>query len=77
QKAISLDPNYAAARELYGYQMYLINPRRLDTAMRELNTAHDLDPLSLSTNFGIATLFYFERNYDEAIRRIKEMQSLD
>jgi len=57
--------------------MYLINPRRLDMAMRELNTAHDLDPLSLSTNFGIATLFYFERNYDEAIKRIKEMQSLD
>jgi TolB-like protein len=75
--AISLDPSYAPARELYGYQMYLTDPRRFDSAIGELNTAHELDPLSLSTNFGIATLFYFERNFDESIRRIKEMQSLD
>jgi TolB-like protein len=77
QRAFSLNPNYAAARELYGYQIYLVNPNRFDEALRELNSARDLDPLSLFSNFGIATLYYFERNYDEAIKRLREIQSTD
>jgi TolB-like protein len=77
ERAISLNPNYATARELYGYQIYLINPRRFDEAVRELSTARELDPLSLFSSFGIAALFYFERNYDEAIRRLREIQSVN
>ena len=77
ERAISLDPNYATARELYGYQIYLIDPSRFDEAVGELNTARELDPLSLYSSFGIAALFYFQRDYDEAIRRLREIQSVN
>jgi serine/threonine protein kinase/Tfp pilus assembly protein PilF len=77
QKAISFNPNYAFARELYGYQMYLANPRRFDEAMRELKTAQEIDPLSLSVGFNMAALFYFEKQYDKAIEQLKAIQNLD
>jgi len=53
QRAISLNPSYAAARELHGYQMYLANPHRFDEAIRELKTAQEIDPLSLSVGFNV------------------------
>jgi len=77
QKAISLNPNYAFAREQYGFQMYLANPRRFDEAMRELKTAQEIDPLSLSVGFNMAALFYFEKRYDKAIEQLKAIQNLD
>ena len=77
QQAISLNPNYATARELHGYQMYLASPHRFNDAMQELNTAHGLDPLSLSVKQNMAALLYFERKYDEAIELIKETQNLE
>ena len=77
QRAISLNPNYAVARELHGYHMYLVNPRRFDEAMRELKTAQEIDPLSLSTNFNIAAMLYHERQYDKALEQLNAIQKLD
>jgi len=77
QRAISLNPNYAVARELYGYQIYLVNPRRFDEAMRELKTAQEIDPLSLSTNFNMAAMLYHERQYDKALEQLNAIQKLD
>jgi serine/threonine-protein kinase len=77
QRAISLNPNYAAARELYGFQMYLVNPRSFDEAIRELKTAQEIDPLSLSTNFNMAAILYFERQYDKALEQLDAIQKLD
>ena len=57
--------------------MYRANPRRFNEAMQELNIAHDLDPLSLSVNFNMAGLLYFERQYDKAAEKLRELQNLD
>lgn len=77
QLAINLNPRDVAAREWHAYHLYLSDPSRFNMAMQELNAAQELDPLSLSVNFNIAALLYFNRNYDESINRIEAMHEQD
>jgi eukaryotic-like serine/threonine-protein kinase len=77
RQGISLNPNFATARELHGYQMYLADPHGFNEAMQELRKAQELDPLSSPVSFNIAVLFYFERRYDEAIEQLKRIHDLD
>ena len=77
QQAIKINPRNVAALEWHAYRSYLIDPNRFSAAMEELKTAHEIDPLSLSVNFNIATLLYFNRQYDESINRVDAMHDLD
>jgi len=73
--AIGLNPNYASAYQYYG--TLLANLGRFDEAMAKFEKARELDPSSLPIKASIATLFYYTRQYDEAIRVWREIQKAD
>lgn len=70
QRAIELNPGYATAHQWYG--MYLTSLGRLDDAIAELNTAQQLDPLSLAVNNDLGRALYYARRYDEAIEQYRK-----
>ena len=69
QRAIELNPNYANAHHFYG--VYLVKNRRFEQAKIELNRAHQLDPLSLSTEITRVWPYYYGRQYDQAIKKLR------
>ncbi|HEV8366769.1 MAG TPA: protein kinase [Pyrinomonadaceae bacterium] len=77
QEAIKLNPRDVAAREWHAYHLYLNDPNRFSAAMEELKTAQELDPLSLPVNFQIASLLYFNHQYDESINQLRAMHAQD
>jgi TolB-like protein/Tfp pilus assembly protein PilF len=67
EQALRLDPkNWQAHR---GYAALLAARGRTNAAMREIQSAHELDPLSLSLSMEIAWNLYIARRYDDAIRQ--------
>jgi tetratricopeptide (TPR) repeat protein len=73
--AIGLNPNYATAYQYYG--SLLANLGRFEEAMAKFEKARELDPSSLPIKASIATLHYYTRQYDEAIRVWREIQKAD
>jgi len=73
--AIGLNPNYATAYQYYG--SLLANLGRFDEAMAKFEKARELDPSSLSIKASIASLYYYTRRYDDAIRWWREIQKTD
>jgi tetratricopeptide (TPR) repeat protein len=71
ERAISLDPNYATAREWYG--LYLAQVGRFDEAIAQMQAAHELDPLSLIIEVNFARCYYFARRYDRAIELLQRL----
>ena len=65
RKALELNPNYAQAHRMYA--AYLAALDRPEEAMREIQLAHELDPLSLVIRMEIAWNLYMARDYDGAI----------
>ena len=70
QRAIELNPNYASAHHFYG--TYLVANGRFEQAKIELNRAHQLDPLSLRIEVTGAFPYYYGRQYDEAIKKLRK-----
>jgi serine/threonine protein kinase/Tfp pilus assembly protein PilF len=70
RKAIALNPSLATAHQNYG--MFLASMLRPTEAMREMNTARTLDPLSvqIATNRGF--VLYYDRDYDEAAKALQD-----
>jgi TolB-like protein/DNA-binding winged helix-turn-helix (wHTH) protein/Tfp pilus assembly protein PilF len=75
QRAIELNPNYAAAHHWYG--LYLTAMERFDEAMVEMKHAQELDPLSLIINTNVGWVFYFRRQYDQAIEQFRKTLEMD
>jgi len=73
--AIGLNPNYASAYQYYG--TLLANLGRFDEAMATFEKARELDPSSLPIKASIASLYYYSRQYDQAIRVWREIQKAD
>jgi TolB-like protein/DNA-binding winged helix-turn-helix (wHTH) protein/Tfp pilus assembly protein PilF len=69
KKAIELNPNYATAHDWYSY--YLTAMGRFDDAWKEVNRAHELDPLSVTISTDIGFNHYYRRSYDEAINQLR------
>jgi tetratricopeptide (TPR) repeat protein len=65
KRAIELSPGSAFAH--YHYSWQLMWKGRFDEAIREINLARELDPLSLLINKQVGVIFYNARRYDEAI----------
>ncbi len=55
RRSITLAPNYATGRQWYGY--YLAGVNRWDDAIREMEVAHRLDPLSHVITLSLAVLY--------------------
>jgi TolB-like protein/DNA-binding winged helix-turn-helix (wHTH) protein len=67
KQALSLNPNYAVARN--GYSNYLVAMGRLDEAIKEIEHARDIDPLSVDITFWLGQVLYHARRYDDALRQ--------
>ena len=64
-EAMRLNPNYPWAPHWYGI---LASPHSLDEAVKYLERARDLDPLSPILNVAVGVPFHQQRRYREAIR---------
>jgi TolB-like protein/class 3 adenylate cyclase/Flp pilus assembly protein TadD len=71
QRAIELNPNYAAAHQQYGNNT-LSALGRFDDAIVEGKQAVELDPLSLIINTDLGTNYLYARRYDEAIAQLRK-----
>src|SRR5262249_31758673 len=70
----ALDPNYATAHDWLSY--YLMAMGRFDEVWKEVNRAHELDPLSVTISTDIGFNHFYRRNYDEAINQLRSTLSL-
>ena len=73
--AISLNPNYATAHQWYAE--YLMDMRRFDEAITEIERALELDPLSLIMHCVRGSIYYYSKQYDKAIAALGEALKLD
>lgn len=75
ETAITLSPNYATAH--HWYAMTLARMGRSEEAIREIEHARRLDPLSTRINANVANVFYLARQYDRAIVEAKKAIDLE
>ncbi len=75
QRAIELNPNSAAAHQVYGN--LLLNLGRHEESLNEIRRALEIEPLSPFINrfYGIALLW--ARRYDESVEQLKKTLELD
>ena len=76
RKAFELDPNDATAHEWYAEKLGMIGGREQE-AIAEMNSAHDLDPLSSVISSQVGDVDIMARRYDEAIAVCKKLASED
>jgi serine/threonine protein kinase/tetratricopeptide (TPR) repeat protein len=73
--AIELNPNYSEAHRRYGLLMQDLG--RFEEAGTAYKRALEIDPLSPVTNFQLAQLLFFEREYAESEMQSKKNVELD
>jgi TolB-like protein/Tfp pilus assembly protein PilF len=71
RRAIELNPNYATAHHWYGLHLMLNGQR--EEALKEFQTALDLDPLSPVIHTILAQWYYFGRDYDRAEKEMRNV----
>lgn len=75
QRAIALDPNYAASHEWYS--IFLLAAGRPEDAFREIQLARRPDPLSMPVNSDLGFHYYYTGRYDEAVKQLKFVLELN
>lgn len=75
EQAIAIDPNCAMAYSRYTY--FLAAMGRLSESLQRMKRAQELDPLSPDMNASLASVLYFSRDYDEAIRYCQRTLDLE
>ncbi len=75
QRAIQLNPNFAAAH--HWYSVYLSAMGRFPEAVQEAERAHELDPLSPSITTSLATQYRSAQRYDRAVEELSAVLELD
>jgi len=75
RRAVELNPSYATAYQRNS--LYLMSMGRTSESIAEMNRAHDLDPLSISTNFSLGWRLYMAREYDQAIEQLRNTIDMD
>jgi serine/threonine protein kinase/Tfp pilus assembly protein PilF len=76
KRALELNPNYAMARLWYG-ALYLMPMGQLEKAMKEVEQALELDPLSPIINYCVGDILYTSRMYDKALDVFQKVLTLD
>jgi TolB-like protein/DNA-binding winged helix-turn-helix (wHTH) protein/Tfp pilus assembly protein PilF len=74
KRAIELNPNYGTAHAWHSE--YLMAVKRHTEAIGEAQRAQQLDPLSPAISVSVASRYFHARQYDEAIRRLRDTVSL-
>ncbi|HXM99193.1 MAG TPA: tetratricopeptide repeat protein [Candidatus Dormibacteraeota bacterium] len=75
RRAEELNPSYATAYQRNS--LYLMSMGRVSESIAEMNRAHDLEPLSISTNFSLGWRLYMAREYDQAIEQLRNTIDMD
>lgn len=75
KKAIALNPNYATAHQWYG--SYLAALGRLDEAVVQAKTAHELEPFSLTIYSDYIRSLYYAGRLDEAKKESLKLMQMD
>jgi len=76
RRALELNPGSAQAHHWYGYDC--LGPQgKLDQALAEVETALQLDPLSMIIRSSLGALFLTRREYDRAIAHSQHSLRLD
>src|SRR2546429_5854722 len=76
-RALALDPRYPDAHLFHGW--YFVATNRMDDAIREVQTAVNLEPFSSVNNARLSSMLFLARRYDEALAqslRVLELDSL-
>ena len=75
KRAVNLNPNYATAH--HWYATFLQLQGRFDEALREIELARRLDPLSGIINADVGQALIFAGHFSEAGEKLKETMKLD
>jgi len=67
RRALELDDNYVSAHQWYA--LYLAAQGRMDDAVKQMQFAQLIDPLSPSVHAGLGYMHYLARNYEQAVRQ--------
>jgi len=71
RRALALNPNDATLR--HRYSRYLASLGRIEEALIEIKRARELDPLSLVIKANVGVIYYFGRQYDQAIEELRKV----
>ncbi len=75
QRALNLNPNDATVHQRYS--RYLVSLGRIDDALREINLAQQLDPLSLLAKANAGMIYFFSHDYDSAVLQLRKVLQED
>jgi serine/threonine-protein kinase len=75
RRALTLDSTFTPALLYHGW--YNVAVGRLGAAIRDLERAVSLDPLSLILNTRLATMLHWARRYDAAIAQLRRTLAID
>jgi len=75
RRALDLNPNSAAIHESYAF--YLVRTGQLPAALNEVERGVDLDPVSGRSFHYQGFIYYFSRQYDQALSLIQRVRALD
>jgi DNA-binding winged helix-turn-helix (wHTH) protein/Tfp pilus assembly protein PilF len=75
RRAIALNPNYATAH--HWYAVYLTAMGRFEEAQAAIGRAQALDPTSLIVNTDLGFVFYYNRQYDAAIKQLQTVTEMN
>ena len=76
ERAIALNPNYAAAHYFFGLNV-LVPLGRFDAAIAEIKRAMELDPFSVIMNTNLGHCYSLARRYPEAILQLRKVIDLN
>jgi len=76
RRALELNPGDAMGHYMYAL-FFLTGIGRVEEAARELKRALDLDPVSLIFSNGLAAIYYYAREYDQAIEQFLKNLAMD
>ena len=74
-RALELDPNSAPIHQKYAF--YLVRTGHLPEALAEVERGVDLDPVSWHSFHDEGFIYYFSRQYDQALSLILRVRALD
>jgi TolB-like protein/Flp pilus assembly protein TadD len=73
-RALNLNPNSATSHQKYAF--YLVRTGHTKEALAEINRSVDLDPVSDSTFHAEGFIYYFSRQYDQALAAMQTVRGL-
>lgn len=68
-RAIALNSNYPKARQSYADLLVALG--RVDEAIRQIQTARELDPFGVTVNTDAGNIYYLAGDYEKAVRQLQ------